>query len=93
MADSEQQTRPSPLDQNPHAAKLAAVWHLLLSAQTDEEYAQAQEIAKKILAMSAQDVLALGEGKGKADGKPQKPAPSRPDQEHKKGDLIQFLRG
>lgn len=46
---------------NIHAARLEAVFTLLAGANTDEEYAAAQEQAAAILDMSDDEVLALGE--------------------------------
>lgn len=92
MPDEKPQSHP--LDSNPHAAKLAAVWHLLLSAKDDEEYAQFQKIARKILAMSAEEVMALSGGQNPPPDahKPDQKKNAPRDQQKREGKLIQFLR-
>ena len=50
--------------ENPHAAKAQALLALYLGAETDEELARARRTAARIVAMTDQEVAALGSGGG-----------------------------
>lgn len=46
-------------DDNVHAGKLEAMWHLIFAATTPEEFEQAKKQAAQIAAMSEEEVGAM----------------------------------
>lgn len=98
MADQQnpqQQSQPT-TDDNPAAARMHAMLHLAFSAESDEEWAAAQEQIKRIAAMSDEDVTALSGQTSDAGGESQakKPQPQPAPQQHARaGSLLRGMRG
>lgn len=78
------------IDQNPKAAKLAAIFALYFGAETEEEVERARQLAPRIVEMSDEEVLAIA---ARLQKQPSGDQPDKPQRHSRDGDLLRTVRG